>query len=375
MTVVLSGGSRDTERINLALAEEVSILTTPHELAEYLVATPDEDLIITGPDVAWRAVTDLSERYRLERPALGVIAIRPRLELQAISEAMRSGVRDVVGADDAEALQAACARSRHLTRQMRDAESRGVVRNRGRVITVFSAKGGVGRTTVATNLAQAMVSQEGKRVCLVDLNGATGDVGIVLRAEPSRTLADALGMQGGLDEHAVASIVLNNESGIDLLLAPTAPADAEFVTAGLVSELLGLLTTMYDVVIIDPPTTFDDTTLRVFDLTDSFVLVGSLDIAALKNLKLSLDTLDALGYPRSRSKVVLNRSDSRVGLTPTDFEDVIGASIVVNLPSSRSVPDSMNRGQTLFRSEPRHAFSKSISTLARTEAGEVPSWA
>lgn len=366
MTVIYGDAARDTHRIRLTLNDDPAVVDTMQAMIEFIDAHEDEDLVIIGPDVPMGTATEIAEKYRVDRPSLGVILLRRRVELATMAEALRAGIREVVMADDAEALAGACGRARSVSRQLRHQERRTGDPRKARIIMVFSAKGGCGKTTLATNLAEALASLDEGRVCLVDFNLDFGDVAIALQVEPVRTISDALGMQGGMDQHGVASMVIPYKQRFDVLLAPTQPADAEFITTELTSEVLGLLAEVYDFVVIDSPPAFSDIVLKCFDMADSYVLLTTLDMLALKNFKVTLDTLDALGYPRGRWNIVLNRCDSRVGLTPEDMEQVIGASISARLPSSKDVPASLNKGVTLVAESPRHPFSRSVIGLART---------
>lgn len=368
MSIVFGDLNRDVERFRLTLADDVVMADTLHSLTAALDERPEEDLVIVGPDAPLDVATDVAERYRLERPSLGVILLRRRVEVQAMAEALRAGIREVVPADDAEALLQACTRSLAVSRQLRHLEARAGEAGHGRVVLVFGAKGGCGKTTLATNLAAALASLDVGRVCLVDLNLEFGDVAIAMQLEPTRTISDALGMQGGLDRDGIRSMVISAAERLDVLLAPTQPADAEFVTAGLIEEVLILLAEMYDYVVIDSPPAFNDGVLKCFDMADTYVLLTALDMLALKNFKVTLDTLDALGYPRARWRVVLNRYDSHVGLTAEDIEHVIGVPIQVRLPSSKDLPASINKGRPLVQDNPRHPFSREVLALAEAEA-------
>lgn len=367
MAVVFGDIARDTERFRLTLTDEITVFDTVQSMVGYLTEHDDEDLVIIGPDAPMGVAIDIAEKYRLDRPSLGVILLRRRVELQTMSEALRAGIREVVVADDAEALLNACTRSKSVSRQLRHQELKSSDLGKGKVILVFSAKGGCGKTTLSTNLAQALADSNAGRVCLVDFNLEFGDVAIALQVEPIRTISDALGMQGGLDEHGVNSMVIAYRDNLDVLLAPTQPADAEFISAELTSEILGLLAETYDYIVIDSPPAFSDVILKCFDMADSYVLLTTLDMLALKNFKVTLDTLDALGYPRTRWSVVLNRCDSRVGLTPEDMEHVIGVPIATKLPSTKDVPASLNKGVTLVAENPRHPFSRAVLGLAAME--------
>ncbi len=171
-------------------------------------------------------------------------------------------------------------------------------------------------------------------------------------------------MQGGLDERALASLVVPYKAHLDCLLAPTKPADAEFVSAALAGEILRVLSSMYDYVVVDAPPAFTDVILKTFDMADSYILLTTRDMPALKNLKVTLDTLDNLGFPRTKWNVVLNRGGSRVGLTAADVERTVGVPISVEVPSSVEVPARLNEGVTVVEANPRHAVAKAFFELA-----------
>ncbi len=368
MAVVL-GNARDRDRFKVILTDDVTMVDSVQALTVYLDEHEDEDTLLVDSDLPMNVAVDLAERFRLERPTLGVILLRYRVEVQTLTDALRAGIREVVANDDAEAILAAYRRSQSVSRLLRHADRRTGDGGKGKVILVFSAKGGSGKTTLATNLAEALVSLGVGRVCLADYNLEFGDVAIAMQVDPVRTISDALGMQGGLDRHGVESMVIEARPKLDVLLAPTQPADAEFITPELAGEVLGLLSEIYDYVVIDTPPAFSSVVLKCFDIADSYVLLTTLDMLALKNFKITLDTLDALGYPRSRWRVVLNRFDSHVGLTGEDMSRTIGLPITSKLPSSKDVPASLNKGVTLVSENPHHPFSRSVLELARMEAG------
>lgn len=365
MPVVLGDTERDAERFRFTLADDVSLVENQSKLEQYLEDHPDEDLIIVGPDVTMAVACEVAETYRLKRPFLGVVLMRRRMEVTTMAEALRAGVREVVLADDVEALVGATKRSMAVSEQLRNVEMGDAGATRGRIILVFSTKGGSGKTTVATNLATALsLEGEGSSVCLLDFDLETGDVAIALQLDPTRTISDALGMQGGLDDRALASLVVPYRANMDCLLAPTRPADAEFVTPALAEELVRVAAQMYDYVVIDAPPAFTEVVLRCFDIADTYVLLTTLDMPALKNLKVSVDTLDNLGLPRNKWQVVLNRGGSRVGLTAGDVERTIGVPISAEIPSSVEVPARLNEGVTVVEANPRHPVARAFFDLA-----------
>lgn len=368
MPVVLGEPERDAERFRFTLTDDVVVVETAQKLDQYLEGHMSEDLVVIGPDVPMNVATAVAEGYRLQRPFLGVVLLRRRIEVSTMNEALRAGVREVVPADDVEALVGACKRSQTVSEQLRSVEVGETKAKRGKIILVFSSKGGCGKTTVSTNLAAALAGDGGNgTVCLVDFDLETGDVAIALQLDPARTISDALGMQGGLDERALSSLVVPYKPNMDCLLAPTRPADAEFISATLASEVIRVLSGMYDYVVIDSPPAFTDVILKCFDMADAYVLLTTLDMPALKNLKVTLDTLDNLGFPRAKWQIVLNRSGSRVGLTAADIEHTVGIPISVEIPSSVEVPASLNEGVTVVEAHPRHPVARAVMGLADKE--------
>lgn len=369
MPVVLGESEGDAERFRVMLGRDVELVGSAQDLHSYLDEHPGEDLVVIGPQASVPVAADLAQRYRLARPSLGMVLMRNRVDTTVLAESLRAGIREVVAADDVEALTAACKRSIALSEMLRGSLQTDQGRALGKIILVFGAKGGCGKTTIATNLAAALADLDKGKVCLVDFDLDFGDVAIFLQRDPVVTISNAVQMQGDLDQRAVESIITHYSERLDTVLAPTKPADAEFIKPELAMDLLRNLQTMYSYVVVDAPPSFSEITLRTFDVADTYILVTTLDLPSLKNLKVALETLDALGYPRSKWQVVLNRADAEVGLTRTDVEEVLGVPIVGAIPSSRDVPAALNGGVTIFESKPQHPVSIAIRRLAAVEAG------
>jgi Flp pilus assembly CpaE family ATPase len=329
---------------------------------------PEEDLVVVGPDAATAEVLTFTAHLRLERPTAGVILVRQQIDVALLTEALRAGVREVVTAGDDAALAAACERSRALSGHVRadvrpDDEPEPT--HQGKVITVFAAKGGCGKTTIAINLASALAAGGVHRVCVLDLDLAFGDVAISVQLEPARTISDALPMAGHLDTTGAASLLTAYRPGLDMLLAPVTPGDAEKVPAALVGELIAVLRGMFDFVVVDTPAQFSEHVLTAMDVSDHHVLLTTPDTPALKNLRITLDMLDLLSYPRDIRSVVVNRSDSKVGLSSDDVERVVRSPISAQVPSSRAVPISINKGTPILIATPAHPVSQAITRFAR----------
>ena len=365
MTLLIEPDAERAEAIRFALGGDVAVLESVPDVTRRLDEDPYEMLVVVGPDVDLTLALDLAGTLQLDRPHVGVVLMRHRIDVVVLGQALRVGVREVIVPDDLGGLAAACRRSVEISRRRVGASGASVEqRVEGRVITVFSAKGGCGKTTVATNLAATLVADGTSRVCLVDLDLAFGDVAIALQLVPARTITDAVSMAGTMDEQGVRSLITPHGSGFDTLLAPLEPGEAERIDVKVVSELVRVLRRMYDYVVIDTPPAFSEHVLAAFDASDSYVLLATLDIPALKNLRLTLEMLDLLGYPRSSWLVVLNRSDSKVGLSTTEVERTLKVPIAVQIPSSRAVSASINRGVPIVLDEPGHAVSQAVRQIA-----------
>jgi pilus assembly protein CpaE len=279
-----------------------------------------------------------------------------------LAQALRAGVREVVPADDLTAIADACRHSRDLTQKLLGGGGQAGGRE-GRIVTVFSAKGGVGKTTFSTNLG-AYLAASGSRTLLVDLDLAFGDVAISLQLLPERTMTDVVAMSGHLDDQGLASVVTKHPaSGLDAVCAPAEPGEADRILGPTVGEVLRVAKRAYDFVIIDTPPAFTEHVLAAFDLSDQIILLATLDIPALKNLRLTLDTLDLLGSPPDSRVIVLNRSDAKVGLRPADVVTSIKQDIAIMVPTSVDVPASVNRGVAIVIEEPKHPVSVALRQL------------
>ncbi|MGW1341300.1 AAA family ATPase [Kribbella sp. NPDC002412] len=328
-----------------------------------LIDDPAEDLVVVGPDTGKDEALRFTAHLRIDRPAVGVILVRRHVDVDLLTEALRAGVREVVAAGDDAALLAACDRSRALSGHVRaiDEPAQGP---QGKVVTVFAAKGGCGKTTFAINIAAALAAAD-QRVCVLDLDLAFGDVAINVQVEPVRTISDALPMAGHLDTTGAASLLTPYRPGLDMLLAPVAPGDAEKIPATLVGELLAVLRGMFDFVVVDTPAQFSEHVLTAMDASDHHVLLTTPDTPALKNMRITLDMLDLLSYSRDIRSIVFNRSDAKVGLSASDVERVVRSTISAQVPSSRNVPISINKGTPIVIATPAHPVSQAITRFAR----------
>lgn len=326
------------------------------------------DVLIIGPDLLCDAGFELAERLQRTK-GIASLAAAANVDAGLLRRAMRAGVTDVLGPyDTTEDMAAAIKRAAEVSTRLHGAVAAETEPpHRAKVVTVFSTKGGVGKTVIATNLGAAL-AQAGRKVALVDLDLEFGDVGIMLGLKPEHTINDAVAAIERLDAEMLAGIMERHSSGLHTLLAPPLPEDAEAITAATVSRILDLVRESYDYVVIDTCPTFSEAVLAALDRSDALYIVTTMDVASIKNTRISLQKLHQLGYNDGRVRLVLNRSDSKVLLQTSEVEQAIGGRIFAMIPSDRIVPRSVNQGIPVVIESPRCEVAKSLLRLAKDAA-------
>ncbi|MDQ6796169.1 MAG: response regulator [Chloroflexota bacterium] len=246
-------------------------------------------------------------------------------------------------------------------------------REPGAIIAIFSPKGGVGRTTIAVNLAVAAATDMGKKVVLVDASFQFGDVGVLLNLNPkNKSIADLVPELEAGDPESLDTFVINHSSGIRVLLAPPSPEMAELITTAGVKRVLEALRAQHDLVIVDCTSWFNDTTLAILDMADVILTLLSLEITSIKNIRLFLEVADQLGYEADKVRLVLNRADSTLGIRVADVEHSIGRKVDHTIVSDgRSVVYALNRGVPFYLSNREAQVSQDIMRLASEIVGEA----
>jgi len=237
---------------------------------------------------------------------------------------------------------------------------------RGRVVTVFSPKGGTGKTVLSTNLSAYLAGKTDKRVLLIDLDLQFGDAAIMLGIDPERTMYELVQAPGTLDAGKLAGYTTHHRSGLDVLAAPMRPEDAELVTEAKVLQLLEVAREAYDIVVVDTSPFFYGPMLAVLRQTDQMLMLCGLDVPTLKNVKLSLYTLEQLGFPASRTSLVLNRVTPKVGLKKEDVEGVLGLPVSFEIPNDPVVAPSVNSGAVAALVQGDSEFSQAVTIIANS---------
>jgi pilus assembly protein CpaE len=246
-------------------------------------------------------------------------------------------------------------------------------REPGAIVAFFSPKGGVGRTTIAVNMAVAAATDLGKKVVLVDASFQFGDVGVLLNLNPkNKSIADLAPELEIGEPESLDTFVINHSSGIRVLLAPPSPEMAELVTTTGVKRVLEALRNEHDLVIVDCTSWFNDTTLAILDMADVILTMLSLEITSIKNMRMFLEVADQLGYEPSKVRLVLNRADSTLGIRVSDVEHSIGRKVDHTIVSDgRSVVYALNRGVPFFLSNREAQVSQDVLRLATAIVGEA----
>ena len=356
-------------RLVSQLGENVSTFATVEELSPYL--NGDTVVLILGPSCASDGTLATVERLLQDRRELGAILVAEELTIALLQQALRCGVKDVLAlpADDEQLHEAISRMAQSLSAApaaptmpdpILDADSKV-----GRVITVFSTKGGAGKSMIATNLGVVLAGRSSRPVCLVDADLQFGDVAVMLKLSPQHTIVDAVSALDGLDVSLLQNLLVAHEpSGLLILPAPLEPAFADQIGSAEMVQIVEAIRQFCSHVIVDTPAYFNDVVLGMIEISDDVVLVAGMDIPNIKNAKIGLQTLRLLNTPMEKFRLVLNRANSKVKLDITEVQRTLQMSAASLIPSDVIVPQSVNRGMPVVQAAPRSGVAKSIKEIA-----------
>jgi len=372
---VVAVGTPQSFRQQLARSLEVE----PDEVGWVQSATAAEELLITAytgvdvlvlsPEVKEPDALGLAEFVGRQAPGTAIVLVRDHTWNGLLPAAMRAGIRDVVdmtqGTEELrDAVERAIVWATNLRSVGATSRSEGMPAVRGRIVSVFSSKGGAGKTFLTTNLAAAIADTTGQDTAVIDLDVDMGDVFTYFGREPTASVQDLMELGEGSDHARIRDVGLQLGDHLWGYGAPTDPA-AEAPAGEAIGKFLRAIRNDFAYVVVDASVDYSDSALVCFDLSDTVCLVTSLDVVGVKHLSKALDTLLSIGLPRDRFRVVLNRADSKVGLDASDVERVMKINVDAMIPSSRLVPTSLNKGRPVVLDEPSSEVATAVRHLAQ----------
>lgn len=379
---IVEASAPTRERMVALLGDGVTPFATIEELTARLTGTVPVVLVL-GPSCANEDVLAIAERVMHQYPMLATILVVDELSTTLLQQALRAGVRDVLAlAGEADALALAVQRiavtldqAPRMTPAVGGSDGTDVGVDgpplaeleevNGQVLTVFSTKGGSGKSVLAASLAVTLAQRSDKPVCLVDADLQFGDIAVMLKLTPHHTIVDAVSVLDRMDAPLLDSLLVTHEpSGLRVLPAPLEPAFADQVGAAEMVAIVEMLRSFCSYVVVDTPAYFNDVVLGLVEVSDKVMLVAGMDIPNIKNVKIGLQTLRLLNTPMDKLLLVLNRANSKVKLDIGEVERTLQLNADALIPSDVVVPQSVNKGEPVVLHSPKSGVSKSIQQLA-----------
>ena len=338
-------------------------------------------VVVFGPSFVTPFGFEHVNRLASVYPDLGAIFAAHSLSTEILQHALRVGARDAVQVDErGDTLVQAVARvgeliqtptrSAPMAPAMPSATAGMLTRNApGRLIVVFSTKGGVGKSTIATNVAAAMARAIDDTVSLMDADLQFGDVSVMLGIPPDHTVLDAAAAVHYADPELMRNLVTRHDTGLMVLPAPSEPTMAAGVAPDEMAAVCAGLQAISGYVVVDTPTSFDDTTLGLLEAADDVLLVGSMDIPSVKNLKIGMQALDLVAIAGPKLRLVLNRANAQVKLDVREIELVLGLKATYPIPYDLAVPLAINAGLPVVTHDPRSAAARAFEHMAQSLTG------
>ena len=345
------------------------------EEASSTIESGDLRMLLLGPSFSNDESMDDIRSLSNQDPALTMMMVANEVTSDLLRSAMRAGVSDVLDTPLDEAkIEAAVEQFAHdiIKRKRVAVPIEPETTDRGRIITVSSAKGGSGKTVMATNLALLLNRFPDKKVVLVDADLQFGDVSLLLQIEPRFTMVNASQELHHLDAELLDSLLTEHPSGLKVLAAPLEPAFADDITTAGLMQMLDILQESYDYIVVDTASMLDELLLSLIEKSDDVLMVVDMDLPSLKNVKLALATLRLLKFSTANVKLVMNRSDAKHGLSDKEIEEVLTMQISAAVPLDASVSNSVNEGRPIVETDPKSKVAKGFQSVAELFAGKIP---
>lgn len=339
---------------------------TAGPVLDQLAAVPVPDVIILDGIAEPGRALALAAALTDPDPMINIVLVTERGTELALA-ALRSGVRDIVsptvGPDELRTAIDRVAQSARFAAPTLTDPQQGTTLRTGRIVTVVSPKGGVGKTTVATNVAVGIAARFPRSTVLVDLDVQFGDVASALDLEPQYFLPDMVQGQARHDPMALKTILTEHATGLYVICAPDSPVEADPITGEDIAHLLRMLASEFAYVVVDTAPGLSEHTLAALDETTDLILLSSMEVPGIRGLRKELDTLRQLDLLAESRQVVINFAEARGLLSIADIEATIKASVDLQLPRSKAATDSVNQGVPLLQSGTRDPLTKQLRAL------------
>jgi pilus assembly protein CpaE len=383
--LVLAGTSAITQRISALPGHDVAAVD--REVVEKYVRAADIESLLKGDSGTPPEIVVLGDAMSVQEAlSLGAMIDRvvPGSELMLISEpdadtvlsAMRAGVREIISQEmtDDELAMLFHRAADNVSNRLKPHLSPNIPADisQSTVVVVISAKGGVGKSTIASNLAVGLARRAPMETVLVDLDIQFGDVATLLDLAPAHSIADAFGTSAAMDTLILKTFLTLHPGGFYVLAGDDSPTVGDHVLSSDVEHLLDQLASQFRYVVVDTGAGLGEHTLAALERADDVVVVSSMDVTSIRAVRKELDVLGELNLLPDRRHLVLNFSDRNAGLTVRDVENVIGAPVSVVVPRSSDVTVAGNRGESLMMAKKLGSVAKAIVKLVDAIVVDVP---
>lgn len=239
------------------------------------------------------------------------------------------------------------------------------INTKPKIITVFGTKGGVGKSTIATNVAAALANKTNEKVVLLDLDLQFGDISVMMNLYPKRTIADLMKEIQSMDSELLEDYLVEHPSGLKVLAAPTSPEHAEYITSSNIKKILNTFLESYKYIVIDLAPTFESINLTVLDMSDKVFFVTTLDLPTIKNAKVGLHIMKSLEYDEDKLNLIINKNHRKYGISIADLEKVIKKKISYIIPEDNAVVlKSVNKGRPFVLEQGHRTVARSIMKIS-----------
>ena len=345
------------------------------EEASSTIESGELRMLLLGPSYSGQEAMEAIRNLHNQDPALVMMMVADVVTSDLLRSAMRAGVSDVLEAPlDEHKIEAAVEQFANdlLKRRKAGIRAEPETLDKGRIITISSAKGGSGKTVMATNMALLLGRFADKKVVLVDADLQFGDVCLLLQIEPRFTMVNASHELHHLDAEMLDSLLTEHPSGLKVLAAPLEPAFADDITTAGLMQMLDILQESFDYVVVDTASMLDELLLSLIEKSDDVLMVVDMDLPSLKNAKLALETLRLLKFSTANVRLVMNRNNAKNKLNSKEIEGALKMEISASVPSDASVPNSVNEGRPVVETDPKSKVARGFESVAELVAGKIP---